>query len=285
MKNNNKYRYIIESDKNGSTDIKMTFEYDGKTIDVMSLVEKYLEENKSKDKMCKNVFVGSNNTESKSVPITNYNNSIIEGDTVEEVLEKILNMTSNNKKVIENKAPNDVERFKNGDFVKHFKGGIYKIISINGKIADNGADYKKVVIYKAIKPIFDGSIYVRDYNEFASEVDREKYPGVNQKYRFSVITSQQDLDYLRRIENRININKERPVPEVGDIVRRFDGLHYLVYKKTPTHVYMSMINCANRQEKISILDFQSTVTTDKNAFEPTWTPVYELIARGVYNDC
>lgn len=43
---------------------------------------------------------------------------------------------------------------------------------------------KKKVIYRALYGKFQS--FVRDYDDFLSEVDRNKYPNVLQKYRFEL---------------------------------------------------------------------------------------------------
>ncbi len=73
-----------------------------------------------------------------------------------------------------------------GGLYRHFKGREYRILMIaNDSETNNDDEPKKVVVYQA--QYGDNKIWVRDYDMFLSEVDKEKYPEVSQKYRFELI--------------------------------------------------------------------------------------------------
>ena len=63
---------------------------------------------------------------------------------------------------------------------KHFKGDYY---IIEGR-AIHSETKEKCVVYRALYD--DCLLYVRPYDMFMSEVDRAKYPNVEQKYRFEL---------------------------------------------------------------------------------------------------
>ena len=77
-----------------------------------------------------------------------------------------------------------MRRISIGKIYKHFKGHIYKVIDIVNDADSVGSKIEKVVIYENVD---DKQRWARKYNEFASLVDREKYPDVEQKYRFEEI--------------------------------------------------------------------------------------------------
>lgn len=74
-----------------------------------------------------------------------------------------------------------MKEVKAGEIYKHFKGHIYEIVCV----ALNASNLNKQVIYKDVTD--ENKIWVRDYEEFISPVDKEKYPSVIQNDRFELI--------------------------------------------------------------------------------------------------
>lgn len=61
---------------------------------------------------------------------------------------------------------------------KHFKGNIYKIVTV----AKDSETLKDQIIYQG--QYEDKPCWSREIEEFFSEVDHLKYPNIDQKYRF-----------------------------------------------------------------------------------------------------
>ncbi len=64
---------------------------------------------------------------------------------------------------------------------RHFKGDYYLVEDI----AIHSETKEKYVVYR---PLYGDTtlLYIRPYDMFLSEVDREKYPNVKQQYRFEL---------------------------------------------------------------------------------------------------
>lgn len=67
---------------------------------------------------------------------------------------------------------------KENTLYKHFKGDIVKVLHI----AYDSETLEKMVVYE-----HNNKIWVRSYEMFTSLVDKEKYPDVLAKYRFTEV--------------------------------------------------------------------------------------------------
>lgn len=64
---------------------------------------------------------------------------------------------------------------------KHFKGDYYLVEDI-ALSSDDGVT--KYIIYR--KLYGDGGLFIREYNDFLGDVNKEKYPKVKQKQKFEL---------------------------------------------------------------------------------------------------
>lgn len=66
------------------------------------------------------------------------------------------------------------------EIYKHFKGNLYQVLTL----AEDSEDHSMHVVYQALYSPY--KIYVRSLEAFTSKVDTEKYPKVEQEYRFEI---------------------------------------------------------------------------------------------------
>ena len=80
-----------------------------------------------------------------------------------------------------------MNQIKINGIYKHFKGDYYLLVDV-AKHSETGEDY---VVYRKLYE--DCALWVRPLEMFLEEVDHEKYPKVEQQYRFQL----QDVKSVR----------------------------------------------------------------------------------------
>lgn len=81
-----------------------------------------------------------------------------------------------------------------GETWRHFKGKYYEILHLATNVNTNGM----VVVYRKAPQYNDRTVWVRNLEEFMSEVDRakyplDKYPEYVQQYRFERVPNNENV--------------------------------------------------------------------------------------------
>ena len=134
------------------------------------------------------------------------------------------------------------EEPKHGEIYRHFKSRLYQILNI----ATHSETGEKLVIYQALYGEY--GIYARPLEMFMSEVDKEKYPRAEQKYRFEKVSNIGETPLSENsAESTGNLSKESEV-KVDKTIENNDNVHgyFLEFLDARDYSTKKQILLANR---------------------------------------
>lgn len=135
---------------------------------------------------------------------------------------------------------------KPGDIYRHFRGNLYQIVTV-GKHAKTLDEY---IVYQALYGEFQ--VYIRDVQNFFERVDNEKYPEVQQKYRFEKV----DKTELHIENNRdVTYNENTQTLQTPDVKGESSNIETYMEEtdnKEGMQMFIAFLDAETYKEKLEI---------------------------------
>lgn len=131
-------------------------------------------------------------------------------------------------------------RPKEGECYRHFKGNRYQVLAI----AKHSETMEELVVYQQLYG--EHEVYVRPLEMFVSKVDREKYPEVEQEYRFELENNSQTmvdefLDLNTALEKIDYLQKHKEYMSDSFLVIVAQSLDFVESKETLDDRYYALL--------------------------------------------
>ncbi|MDF2906969.1 MAG: hypothetical protein K0R34_2290 [Herbinix sp.] len=138
---------------------------------------------------------------------------------------------------------------KPGQLYNHFKNKPYQIITV----ASHADTREEMVVYQALYGDF--KCYIRPLDSFLSEVDRQKYPDVKQKYRFELRTPKELED--KQPEPCITDAVQEQSRQSSEMDISYDNIVYEALKDSeiPTSLQAEVTTVNNESVNSVLLQF------------------------------
>lgn len=140
---------------------------------------------------------------------------------------------------------------KSGEKYRHFKNKLYQVIAI----ARHSETGEELVVYQALYGDF--GIYARPLSMFISPVEREKYPEVEQTYRFELVKEAASVRKPEPEEEQVSQeSEEEQVSQKSEEESRSAG------QENITELLMDFYDAGTYDEKYRVLSAMKDDITD-----------------------